>query len=191
MVKQSEALFIQSKMNTEETMRTIDVNLGPFDPWEINFYYNRLKNDTGVIINSFQKQLIFNMFYKYFGDTISAYGINAEEYIKLMIAAKRILIKNHMVILPYIISGKVNKLVGRKSVNKKEMAKLQASEYYDQIVNKYKNEKIEKSILSMIATIISSDFSIIDFYNKDLDGRKIDTLPDLVIEEVLMYISLI
>ena len=58
MVKQSEALFIQSKMNTEETMRTIDVNLGPFDPWEINFYYNRLKNDTGVIINSFQKQTL-------------------------------------------------------------------------------------------------------------------------------------
>lgn len=172
-------------------MRSIDAKFGPFDPWEISFYSNRLKNDKGVIINSFQKQLIFNMFYKYFGDTTSAYGINADEYVKLMIAAKRILIENHMIILPYIISGRVNKLIGRKTVNKKEMAKLQASEYYSQIEKKYRNEKIIKNILSMIATIISSDFSIIDYHNKDIDGRKIDAIPDLVIEEVLMYVLLI
>ena len=29
-----------------------------------------------------------------------------------------------MIILPYVISGKVEKLVGRKSVNKKELMKL-------------------------------------------------------------------
>jgi hypothetical protein len=43
----------------------------------------------------------------------------------------------------------------------------------------------------MIATIISSDFTIIDYYDRNLDGKKIETVPDIVIEEVLMYTLLI
>jgi hypothetical protein len=96
-----------------------------------------------------------------------------------------------MIVLPYIISGKVEKVVGRKSVNKKELVKLESSPYYDMIMKKYRNEKIVKNILSMIATIISSDFSIIDYYNHEIDGRHIDTVPDIIIEEVLMYTLLI
>ena len=89
------------------------------------------------------------------------------------------------------MSGKVEKIVGRKTVNKKELLKLEASPYYDMIMKKYRNEKIVKNILSMIATIISSDFTIIDYYDRNLDGKKIETVPDIVIEEVLMYTLLI
>ena len=191
LIKQDESLFIQSKMNCEETMRRIDTIYGPFDPYEIEFYRERLRNDKGTIINSFQRQLIFNMFYKDFLDTESAYAINANEYVKLMLAARRILQQNNMIILPYIISGKIEKLIGRKSVNKKELLKLQNSSYYPQIVAKYHNDKIVKNILSMIATIISSDFTIIDYHDRNIDGRVIDTVPDIVIEEVLAYTLLI
>ena len=172
-------------------MRRIDTIYGPFDPYEIEFYRERLRNDKGTIINSFQRQLIFNMFYKDFLDTESAYAINANEYVKLMLAARRILQQNNMIILPYIISGKIEKLIGRKSVNKKELLKLQNSSYYPQIVAKYHNDKIVKNILSMIATIISSDFTIIDYHDRNIDGRVIDTVPDIVIEEVLAYTLLI
>jgi hypothetical protein len=58
------------------------------------------------------------MFFKDFMDTQSAYTVNAEEYIKLMLAARKILLQHNMVCLPYIVSGKVEKIVGRKSVNK-------------------------------------------------------------------------
>ena len=191
LIKQDESLFIQSKMNCEETMSRIDTIYGPFDQWEIDFFKQRLKNEKGVIINGFQKQMIFNMFYKDFLDTESAKGVNADEYIKLMLASRKILQTNQMIILPYILSGKVEKLIGRKSVNKKEMQKLQASSYYPQIVAKYHNDKIVKNILSMIATIISSDFTIIDYHNKQIDGQKINTIPDIVIEEVLAYTLLI
>jgi len=185
------ALYIQSKMNSLETMNTIDTLYGPYDQWMIDFYKERLKNEKGVIINSFQKQMIFNLFYKMFGDVESIYAINTNDYIKLMLAAKSMLKQSNMIILPYIISGKVDKIVGRKSVNKKELLKLQSSSYYDMIMKKYRDEKIVKSILSMIATILSSDFSIIDYTDRNLDGKHIEVVPEIVIEEVLMYTLLI
>ena len=191
LIKQDESLYLQSKINSMETMKTLDIRYGPYDQWMIDFYKERLKNDKGVVINTFQKQMIFNLFYKVFGDVESIYAINANDYVKLMLAAKDMLKDSKMVILPYIISGKVEKIVGRKTVNKKELLKLEASPYYDMIMKKYRNEKIVKNILSMIATIISSDFTIIDYYDRNLDGKKIETVPDIVIEEVLMYTLLI
>lgn len=172
-------------------MHSIETSFGPFDKWEIDFYHQRLRNEKGVIVNSFQKQLIFNLFYKYFNDTQTIYSINGDDYIELMLSAKKILLDNHMILLPYIVSGKVDKLIGRKTINKKEKAKLVSSGYYDQIFKKYRNDKIIDSILSTTATIISSDFSIIDYHDRNLDGKKIETNPDIIIEETLMYTLLV
>ena len=58
---------------------------GPFDENEINYYINRLDNGNGEIINSFQRNLIFNLFYKYFGDPYTIKSINKEDYVKLFI----------------------------------------------------------------------------------------------------------
>ena len=98
-----------------------------------------------------------------------------------------------MVILPYIISSKVERTNTRKSINKREMLKLEASPYYEQIRKKYKSEKIEKHILMIIATILASDFRIIDYHNKDIDGSKLNKLDivDIINEEVMMYVTLI
>lgn len=188
LVKQSEAKYLQVKVNCNETMNIIDNMFGPFDQEEINFYRSQIKG-----INEFQKQLIFNLFYKYFGDSVSINAINNKiDYIKLMIVAKRMLLNSGMIMLPYIISGKLEKIVGRKSVNKKEQVQVESSDNYKLVVDKYRNNKISKKrVLSTIATIISSDFSIIDYYNKDINGKKIDIIPDIVIEEVLLYILMI
>ena len=188
LVKQSEAKYLQVKVNCHETMKIIDSMFGPFDENEIDFYRSHIKG-----INEFQKQLVFNLFYKYFGDSVSINAINNKiDYIKLMIVAKRLLLNSGMVMLPYIISGKIDKIVGRKSVNKKEQVQVESSDNYKLVVNKYRNDKISKKrVLSIIATIISSEFSIIDYYNKDIDGKKIDIIPDIIIEEVLMYILMI
>ena len=71
------------------------------------------------------------------------------------------------------------------------MTKLENSEFYNNIKTKYKNPKIEKLILTTIATIISSDFDIIDYENPDLNGKRISIVSDLVIDEILCYINLI
>ena len=76
-------------------------------------------------------------------------------------------------------------------MNKKELTKLESSPYYASIKAKYRNDKIEKQILSIIAIILSSEFQIIDYYDDELNGKKIDVIPEYICEEVLMYVSLI
>ena len=191
LIKQSEALFIQSKVNAFETMKNIDITFGPFDKWEIDFYRQRLKNENGSISNKFQRQMVFNLFYKYFGDTVCVYDTNDEDFIKMMLTAKKILLKNNMILLPYIISGHVDKLIGRKNVNKKEMAQMESISYFQRVNDRYRNDKIKKNILGMIATMISSDFSIIDYNNREIDGRRINSIPGIIMEEGLIYTLLI
>lgn len=191
MTKQDEGLYLQNKVNCEETMKMIELIYGPFSEDEINFYIKRLSKDGDFTINQFQESLVFNLYYKYFGDTISIKAINQRDYIKLIIASKKILESNRLIIMPYIISSKVKRLITRKSVNKKELSKLQSSPFYNLVLDKYKNPKIENQILSMIAGILSSEFEIIDFYDDELDGRIVEQNIDLLLEEVLMYILLI
>lgn len=189
--KADESSYLQIKFNYEYVMKTIEDRWGPFDPEEINFYKREMKNANNEVINIFQRQLVFNMFYKYFGDTTSVMGINVDDYIKLVITARKMLKGNNMGFLPYIISGKVNKIVSRKSLNKKEIAEMEASQYYPLVVEKFKNPKILNQILGTIATIITSSFSVIDYQDREFNGTPIVVETKIIIEEFLMYILLI
>ena len=150
-----------------------------------------LKNENDEIVNGFQKQLIFNLFYKYYGDTESIKDNNARQYVKLMLIAKKMLLQYNMVFLPYVLSAKVNKIIARKTLNKKELAELQTFPEYQMVVDKYKNDKITKQILGTVATIITSDFIIIDYDNKNIDGQKLVIEPSLLMRECLVYALLI
>ena len=195
LTKENEALYLQNKVNFQESMKTIENLFGPFSREEIDWYAKELYDGNDFIINDFQREnLIFNLFYKYFGDPESMKMINREDYIKLMIAAKRILQSANMILLPYIFSAKVIKIVRRKNLNKKELTKLKLSSYYPALVEKYNNPKIEEMFSEIAATILSSEFQIIDFQNQEgLDGKIINTLelPEMVVEEVLLFISLV
>ena len=204
------ALYLQNKVNAEATMQLIETLYGPFEQEEIDFYLHEL-GDYDAVINSFQKKLIFNLFYKYFGNTVSANSINRVDYVKLMIAAKRILQSQYLVMLPYIISSRVDKLVSRKSVNRKDLVKIESSELFPQVLAKYQdtvydpttvgsdnalaysaeNNRIVKEILGMIATVLSSEFTIIDYEHPEINGKVLDVIPDIIIEEFLIYIMLI
>ena len=189
LIKQDESKYIAVKVNCAETMREIESRFGPFSKEEINYYISQYNDDNWL--NGLQKQLIFLLFYKYFGDSESIKGINKEDYFRLMMAAKTILLNNNMVMLPYIISGKIERNVGRKILNKKESMKLEKSENYPKVIEKYKNDKIVRIILGYIASIISSDFRIIDMHNPSINGKMIDVVPDIIIEEMLMYALLV
>ena len=190
--KQNEALYLQNKCNAQKTMEMITLMYGPFPDEQIDYYMKRLEeNSSDTIINEFQKNLIFNLFYKYFGDPMSIKNINKVDYVKLMIAASKELAANNMVILPYIISSRVLKLQQRKALNKKESIKLESSSLHNTVKDKYRSEKIDKQILSIVATIISSEFEIIDFYDKEADKKVISNVPDSICEEVYMYCTLI
>ena len=48
-------------------MNKIERMFGPFDQQIIDFYVGEMSNTNGELMNGFQRQLIFNLFYKYFG----------------------------------------------------------------------------------------------------------------------------
>lgn len=191
MIKTSEALYLQSKINCQITSKKIENIWGELREKEIKYFMSHLRNDNDEIVNGFQKQLIFNLFYKYYGDTESIKDNNAKSYVKLMLIGKKMLLQYNMSFLPYVLSAKVNKIVARKTLNKKELTELQSFPEYQMVIDKYKNEKITKQILSTIATIITSDFTIIDYDNKDIDGQKLIVEPSMIMRECLVYALLI
>lgn len=192
LVKKDEALYLQNKVAAEQTVRKIEAMYGPFSIDEIEYYKKKLTKDGKPIINSFQKQLVGYMFFKEFGDPISMYSINQHDYIKLIIASKRVLLKSGMILLPYIISSKVTKVATRKSINKKELLRLQSSKLYSSLKEKYNNPKLELRILDLIGKIIASSFEIIDYdpmskKPTEYDGKTVPIMENIY-EEVIFFV---
>lgn len=189
--KADSALASHIQIAAEEAMDLIRQRFGPFDPDEINFFKRRLAEDGQVKINSLQKMMVFNLFYKYFQDTQTVNCINLDDYVTLILAARKILEENGMYLLGAIVSSKVVRLATRKSINKKEMTKLESSELHESLKRKYRNDKIVKQILGIIAIILSSDFEFIDYTDPDINGRSINVTSEIASEEVQMYVSMV
>ena len=195
--KKNEALALQNKVAAEQTVNKIEALYGPFSQEEIEHYRKKLTNDGAPVINALQKQLVNYLYGKEFGDPITLNAIkNQTDYIKLIIAGKRILKRSGMVILPYILSSRVMWVASRKIVSKKDMIRISNSSLYEQIKNKYKNPKIEQKIWEFIGTIISSKFEIIDWDEEkncptEWDGHDVPMIVDIVTEELLFFISII
>lgn len=195
--KKDEALAMQNKVAAEQTVKKIEALYGPFSEEEIDHYRHKLTKDGAPIINGLQKKLIGYLYDKEFGDPITINAIkNQTDYIKLIIAGKRILTRAGMTILPYILSSKVIRVASRKIVSKKDMIRIENSTLYEQIKAKYGNPKIEQHIWEFIGMIISSSFEIIDWDDEnkcptEWDGYNVPMIVDIVTEELLLFISII
>lgn len=190
--KIDEAMVIQTSVNCDQTMKRIEQLYGPFSEDEINFYLSELSKDGKPVKNQFQFNLVSYLFLKEFKDMQSVKLVTNRQYVIMMLAAKKYLIGVGQSLLPYIIGGRVEKLVSRKTVNKKILTKMEYSETYPKIVAKYQNNKIQEEIIfKIISQILASDFRNIDYWHPDLNGIKITCIPEKISEEVLQYILLI
>lgn len=192
--KESMSLFMMNKVISESSMKNIELMFGPFSHDEIEFYRKRLENENGNVKNSFQQFLIFSLMYRYFGDPIATNNVDNTDYIKLLLASMRILKANNMIILPYVISSKIDRIQNKKSIGKREQSRFEATSNYPTIQKIYgKNQKIMDLILSIIGTIMSSKFRMIDYNDKTIDGCYVDKdrIADIIAEEVGDYILLI
>ena len=186
-----------TKVSAEQTVSKIEALYGPFNEAEIEHYRRKLTKDGAPAINEFQRQLIGYMYDKDFGDPITLLAIhNQTDYIKLIIAAKRILLNAGMVILPYIISGRILRIATRKIISKKDMVAIETSPLYEQLKQKYNNPKIEQKIYEFIGAVMSSSFEIIDWDNEaekpsDWDGKYVPMINDVIKEELMFFITLI
>lgn len=195
--KKDEALAMQNKVSAEETVKKIEALYGPFSDAEIDHYRKKLIRDGMPVINEFQRQLVSYMYDSEFGDPITMLAVrNQRDYIKLIIAAKRILLDKKMVLLPYIISSRIVRIATRKVINKKDTISIETDSLYQQIKQKYNNPKIEQKMFELIGAILSSSFEIIDFdeiENKptEYDGRLLPIISDIIKQEVMEFIMLI
>ena len=187
-MKADEGIVILNAAACKDAMAQIEMQFDPISEDEIRYYKKRLSDGCRCSVQPFQKDLLFSLFVKYFGDFQVMNDINLDDYIKLIIIAKRILIRSGMRMLSHIISSKIIRLASRKSINKKEMTKLEMSPLWKVVQEKYKSEKIEKYILGIIAQILCSDFEVIDYDDDYIDGRKIDMVPEIICEEVLQFV---
>ena len=193
--KKDEALAMQNKVSAEQTVNKIEALYGPFSEAEIEHYRKKLTRDGAPAINEFQRQLIGYMYDKDFGDPITMSAIhNQTDYIKLIIAAKRILLNSGVVILPYIISGRILRIATRKIISKKDMIAMESDPLYEQIKAKYNNPKIEQKIYEFIGAVMSSSFEIIDFDPETnqptkWDGQIVPIINDIVKQELMFFIT--
>lgn len=193
--KKDEALSLQNKVSAEQTIYKIDALYGPFSETEIEHYRKKLTRDGAPVINEFQRQLVGYMYDKDFGDPITMSAIhNQTDYIKLIIAAKRILLNSGMVILPYIISGRILRLATRKIISKKDMIAIETDPLYEQLKLKYNNPKIEEKIKEFIGAVMSSSFEIIDWDNENncptpWDGKIVPMINDVIKQELMFFIT--
>lgn len=191
--KTDESLLIQNDYRAEEIMDQIEMIGGEVSYQEIQFYRNELTKNGQFFINRFQQNFINNMFFRYFGDTNSIKSINGDDYIKLIIIAKRLLISKYgMKLLPYIISSKITRISTRTSLCKKELMKVQQSDYYNDLLMKYSgSEKMFKQFCALVATTLSSGYKVIDFNDIELNGKDIYIESDILIDELIRFILLV
>lgn len=96
-----------------------------------------------------------------------------------------------MLILPYIISSKTRNIQNRKSINRKELLSIEKSPNYKKVLQKYKSTSMHEYILSLMATIASSEFKMIDYNDPELNDKILSIIPEIIYEELLLYILMI
>lgn len=189
--KRNESLLLHNQVNYERTMEFIDREFGPFTDEEINYYTIELSKNKKTPISRLQRDLVMNLFYRYFGDTDSIKLMNYRSYVKLIIAAKRLLASKGLHTMEAIISSRIVKPINKSHMNQKELTKVKASETYMAIESKYKNEKSMNQLEALLASIMASKYQIIDYENKENTGLPFTPQHELLNEEFLVYVSLI
>jgi hypothetical protein len=193
MIKKNEAEAAQYKVNSDDAMKIIDERFGPFNEHEIEFYIKELTKDgSSVKSGGLQYTIISFIFVGIFGDMASIRYVNEVQYVKLIIAAKKLMNNYGIFTLAEIVGGKTKHGIARKSISKTMITRLKMSEKYPRILGIYKNEDIiESSLFSLIAQSIASDFTYISYYDQNINGQPIVVDKDIICEEFMNFTIMI
>jgi hypothetical protein len=187
----NESEIIMNKVNIKLTIKDIirkyDIQISKD---ELKYY---VKDFT---LNRLQKNMMFLFFSKYFGSAISLYNCNVKEYVTLLVMMKKILEKNNFTYLQQVLTGRIEVVNEKKSLNKKSLLKIIESEKYKVIIkNKFPdtifNIMDSNIITKIVATILNNKFTSYDFENTEEEGEEIKVNSDIISEEVLRFIEMI
>ncbi len=148
-------------------------------------------------LNAITQFLLHSFYSRYFDNAYSIYSINKNDTFKLLIYMKKFLQLKGMVILPQICTARVKGKFKENSIkNSKFIEKFASSSVYDNIIStkfryvKELNSK-EDPIVKKLSTIINSTFIFVD-YESEIDGMEYkDVNTDIIIDEFLLFLSII
>ena len=81
------------------------------------------------------------------------------------------------------------KINNRNNINKKELQKLESSEYYQALLKNYRTDKVEKAVQSLLGQILTSEFECVDYDIPEQNGLKIEIISDYLIDEIPMFLA--
>jgi hypothetical protein len=187
----NESEIIINKVNIKVTIKYLMRQYGiEISKEELKFYMKDFS------LNRLQKNMMFLFFSKYFGSAISLYNCNIKEYVTLLLMMKKILEKNNFLYLQKILTGRIENVNEKKSLNKKNLLKIIDSEKYKSIIdNKFPNtifNIMDSNIITkLVATILNNKFTSYDFDNQDTLGEEIKVNSDIISEELLRFVEMI
>lgn len=189
-VDESNALI--SETNVDKVMKRIEENFHINISDEEFFFYLR-----NVKISSVTQMFLHSFYSKFFHDTNAIYSLNLMTTIKLLIYMKKYLQLKGMVILPQLCTARVRgKFKDNVIKNSKFIEKFQSSSVYNNIITtkfKYIRELNPKEdpIIKKLSAFINSSFEFVD-YNSEINGMEYtDVNTDLIINEFLLFLSII
>lgn len=159
-------------------------------PEEIEFYFTNMK------FNSLTQSLMHSFFSKYFNDSNAIRLLDRHDAVELALYLKKYLQLRGMVILPQILTAKVNgKFRDTCIKNAKFMEKFTTSSVYQHIIStkfRYIDELNlkENPIVKNLSTMINSSFEFVD-PDPDINGLVVDNLdPDKVVSDYMLFLSI-
>lgn len=174
---------------TEDTVnKIIERNGIIINPDDVDYY---MKN---IHFHKFQTFAIFSSCISAFGGTENLYGLNQENYIKLMLMICKMCENSGLRELSYYISGIKNRHYIAKKESRSTRLMLMQDPLYQYIVkNKYNNiqnviDKKNNIICNRIEFLISNEFSY-NLPDSELTGMIIPKDEDTIRQEVLRFFN--
>lgn len=192
MAKFDESNIIMADINVKQTLKKLankfDVK---FDNDEVAYYMEHLSIDT------IQKNLIFQLFGKYFNNINDLYSLSKKQYCKLIIILKKLLKIHGFRIMQHVLTADIIKS-STKRIPKKIINKIEESDRFQLLKDEYPFTfdliyNSENALNLYISTIINSKFYLVDYDNKDKTGSEIliNKNIDILLDELLRLIKMI
>lgn len=188
LVKLDESLSIIVNKSLVDIIDKLDRGVGGVDLREIQYYDMFL-----VHVDWFQPYLITNFFAKEFDGFQEQKVMSNYQYIRLMIIAKRMMVRDGYTELPWVLSAiPVGKLSNRMLRNTKTLDKIKASETHKMLMdNKYLCLKgfRDNEDINITSKIINSAYLWNEYDYPELVGEPINFDGDTIAAEVQRFMD--
>ena len=189
MNKIDEEIIILSKININDTIKRLKkINKMKISKKEVKYYMEHTN------VNDISKILVFYYYANIFNGFDSLNNISKKCYIKLMIMMKKRLALMGYILIPQIISANLEGRVNNRIIhNTKYNENIKNSPVFINLVNEkfpsLKTTDKEMKVISLLNSIITSRFSIVDYNAPDYTGKNLEINSDTMTQEFLDMVN--